>query len=139
MYFFLKCKRPIINNLLLIFAKIFYFIILNIFDTKVKNKTNVMNYSLINKRCWRGYKWNSYWKVFDDHKRIRQVVVAFENSRCMRHLPQNHVTTLCWVLKRKRLINDQFLEKILYNSMSNNMQEARIEQGLNLIMQEMTH
>ena len=139
MYFFWKCKRPIINNLLLFFGKIFYFIILNIFDTKVKNKTNVTNYSLIDKRSWREHKCNIYWKVFDDHKRIRQVVVASENSRCMRHLPQNHVTTLYWVLKRRRLINDQFLGKIRYNSMSNNMHEARIEQRLNLIMQEMAH
>ena len=139
MYFFWKCKRPIINNLLLIFAKILYFIILNIFDTKVKNKTNVMNYSLINKRCWRGHRWNSYWKVFDEHKRIRQVVVASENSRCRRNLPQNQVTTLCWVLKRKRLINDQFLEKILYNSMSKSNQEESIGWGLNLIMQEIVH
>ena len=57
------CNAPKINNLLLIYAEIFYYYF-KYFWQKVKNKTNVMNYYFINRRYACGHKWNKCLRLF---------------------------------------------------------------------------
>ena len=111
-YFFGFCNTPwinVINYSGKYFYYYFYYFI--IFDIKVKNKT-----FLFNKICWRGNKRGySCWRVFanlqEEKKSGRSHWLRTRDTGGI--ISKNQVSTPNWVLKRRRLINDEILGKIL--------------------------